>query len=56
MQIVWSEAEIYVPRLLLLLLFIDAKLGTTFGGKLALRAGGRRQDPKVFSHGWVYGL
>ena len=33
----------YKYHLLLVLLFTDAGLGSTLGGKLALRAGGRRQ-------------
>ena len=42
MQIVWRETP-WNTRVQLLLLFIDAGLGATLGGKLALRAGGRRQ-------------
>ena len=45
----------YKYHLLLVLLFTDAGLGTTFGGELALRAGGRRQSEAVGAQGGVLG-
>ena len=39
----YEAKRLKYTRLQLLLLFIDAGLGATLGGKLALRAGGRRQ-------------
>ena len=39
----YDEKRLKYTRLQVLLLFIDAGLGTTCGGKIALRAGGRRQ-------------
>ena len=43
MQIAWWEESPWNTSLQLLLLFTDTNLGATFGGKIALRAGGRRQ-------------